>query len=212
MTSAPHEPENRPRPTLLRQLAELDRLEPSASLDRAVMRQARESIRPARRSRIRHSARWVARAALAALVTFALWTGYRPTRPARPSTGVSASLRVVGAPPSLRAVGASASSPGMRVTPVVALEDARTLSQSLGSPAPSLVATEAPASEPLAGARRVQLETHPAEWLGRIEQLRTEGRTEEADREWAAFLRIYPRYPGPAAGAFDPLTVTSPAK
>ena len=53
------------------------------------------------------------------------------------------------------------------------------------------------------GARSVQQEQRapagkaedPADWLRRIETLRAQGKTEDAEREWLAFRKAWPDYP-----------------
>ncbi|MGB6449421.1 MAG: hypothetical protein WBE92_01585, partial [Steroidobacteraceae bacterium] len=66
----------------------------------------------------------------------------------------------------------------------------------------SLVETNARAREVVV-IPRVRLESHPDEWLRRIRQLRAEGRTADADREWAAFIKVYSSYPD--TRGLDPL-------
>jgi hypothetical protein len=58
----------------------------------------------------------------------------------------------------------------------------------------SVVVTGARSAELLKRERARKAED-PAAWLQRIETLRTQGKTQEADREWQAFRKIWPDYP-----------------
>ena len=66
MTPSMHKPDDLQRSPLLQRLSELDRLEPSPELDRAVMERERKMTQPVRAPRVRHSLRWAAPAALTA--------------------------------------------------------------------------------------------------------------------------------------------------
>ncbi len=192
------EPEDLQRSEWLRQLAVLDRLEPSPELDRAVLERARKAIRPARASGIHCSLRWLA--PVAAAVALAVIAGSSVFRP-----GPSVSRR--DAPPARAAY-----APPPRLQPVhPQLENVSALLSVDASPPPSLLETEA---YPGTDLRRVELETEmrPAEWLTTIRRLRAAGRTDEATRQWNAFRKAYPGYPDTGSRGFDELTLHAAGK
>ncbi len=116
MTARVHtDPEGLQRATLLRQLAELDRLEPPPELDRAVLERARRSVQPARAPRAARSIRWVAAAAVTLALTAAL-TSRLPSGPAANGRRVA-----VSSPAQARALPVSAVE---RTIPVSAVERA----------------------------------------------------------------------------------------
>jgi hypothetical protein len=210
------------RSTLLRQLAELDRAEPSPELDRAVLEQARRTVRPGPASGAGHSLRWIAPAAVM-LAVAAITTSMLQPGPA------AIGRRVAAAPPRQiptllpvsaveRAVPATLA-PMVPVVPVVPVPVVPVVPETSGSHVsyaihplqlrlmgttaappppkagwPSLVETDARARE-MVVIPRARLESHPEEWLSRIRQLRAEGRTADADRESAAFSKVYSSYP-----------------
>ncbi len=264
MTPSMREPDDLPRSPLLLRLSALDRLEPSAELDRAVMERARKTIRPARAPRVRHSLRWAAPAALtAALAVIATSMAVR--------LGPSAARREIASPPnsivardaavtrSATPAAAAAADRGAAARGITPVRDitaprhagpaqAGTVARTQVSPLPaahaplpvgrsaifalenvsatlrlravppsSFVAVEALSSGPTIRSRRTALETNPSQWLAWIRQLRAERRTADADREWAAFSKSYPRYPAYASdpgysapGALELPTVAAP--
>lgn len=192
------EPENLQRSEWLRQLAALDRLEPSPDLDRAVLERARKAIRPAHASGIHRSLRWLA--PVAAAVALAVIAPSSVTRPGPSATRRDAApARIAYAPrPRLQLIHPQLEN----VSATLSVEAAP----------PPLLETEAYPSG--TGLRRVELETemHPAEWLSAIRRLRAAGRKEEATRQWNAFRKAYPGYPGTGSAGLDDLTLHAAGK
>lgn len=280
--SAPmdEKPETLRHTALLRRLAELDRLEPAAELDRAVLEAARRAIESApassarpslgqRRGPILHWARLtlrgptlrrpgpVLRWALPAGLTLALaaiaTSAFRPGSPAavrrvaampsqapRPPASdlwraewhapllLEAPRTAPHVPPLLSVSPALDLAPTLDLTrapyaagrPQIALGNERVPPPRRRTP-PSFVETDAHALELIVGSRQVNPDVelivgtrqiNPDVWLTRIRQLRAEGRSAEADREWRAFRKIYPAYSASSPGALDPLVATRPRK
>lgn len=222
-------PEGLPRSTLLRQLAELDRSEPPPQLDRAVLEQARRTIQAVPASRAGHSLRWIGAAAmtlvLAAIATVMLRPGPKviarriaapPPREARTLPLPAAARAGPAASPSLVLVAPASSAP---LVPIATVRRDSHVLYAIRPLRLRLMATSAPPPSPKIGSpslletdarARVMIEipragpeSHPQEWLRRIRQLRAEGRTADADREWAAFNKVYSTYP--ATRGLDPV-------
>lgn len=245
MTSALHDPEDLQRSALLRQLLELDRLEPPPELDRAVLEAARQAIKPVAVSAIRRSPRRLSPAlrwALSAGVTAVGITAVlgaiavstlhprvpavarrevarrdaAPLRSSAPRPSSSDAWRVAWHVPLVLDTPRTAPRPPSLVSvPLVSVPLVSVPRPPRESRAPYLMEVDARASGLILGARAA-LESRPDEWLGRIRQLRAEGRTEDAAREWTAFRKIYPGYPGSSSesfpGALSPVTATARGK
>jgi hypothetical protein len=85
------------------------------------------------------------------------------------------------------------------VTSLRALHDghpsgASAASATTAAPAAAPLREEAPGARSN-DARARAAQRDPAQWLARIRELRTAGKADEAQREWAAFRAAYPDYP-----------------
>ncbi len=219
------DPEGLQPSTLLRQLAELDRSEPPPELDRAVLEQARRAVQRGRASRAGHPLRWIAAAAVTLALAATVTSMLRPrpaaigrrvaasspsearalpvsavervVSPAR--APVASAVPVVSVVPAVPAVSvATATSDSHELSAIHPLRVRLTSTSAQQPPSkagwPSLIETDARARV-LVVIPRATAEPHPDEWLRRIRQLRAEGRTADADREWAAFSKAYASYP-----------------
>lgn len=178
-------------------LAALDQEEPPPELDRIVLARAREAIQLSQPTPMFRPTRWALPASLAAglVLSFVVVLSLRlSTEPQAPPlvTGIaedSTSEAVVNAEifrePALSDVPVRVLSDEPRPTP--APQEARRLS------APPAAASPPPA-EPIDG------------WLKRIDELRAQGKTAEADREWKAFREAHPDHPRVRAEAARPNT------
>jgi hypothetical protein len=69
------------------------------------------------------------------------------------------------------------------------------------APVPAAAALQETSSEAEESTAHRARHRDPQAWLRQIEQLRTDGKVADAEREWRAFVKAYPSYAAPAAGA-----------
>jgi hypothetical protein len=178
------------RSPLQRTLTEIDRLEPPEELDRIVLSRARSAIHGDEGMPIYGSRRSSVPFALAATLVLVI-TLVIATRPRNAPTPVAES-------------GARAT-PQMLQTNVAPEPRLAPASGTLSAPPPAASAAlvdakRAPATDRLIAARAASAPAPmPAArdatvWLRDIRELRREGRTAEAEREWSAFLKAHPEY------------------
>ena len=178
------------------QLPAAHELEPPAEVDRLVLRQAREAIRPSRELHEIRGAGWGMPLALAAtvLVTVTIVLNVMVARKVdnTPSDIHQAAQRIdLAAPPATTAPAAAPAAPTSnnpaRPAADAALADLR-------RPA------TAPAVEPAPESRRAVTKAAPAwrhdtqSWLAEIDKLRAQGKSAEADAEMAEYKRQHRAY------------------
>ena len=143
-----------------------DGLEPPAELDRVVLRQAREAIRPESPEPTYHGTRWGMPVAIAASVlvaaTIVLHVGMPKGEPVQQVTMQSAAQRTAAEP----AAAAPATAPAVETA----------------APAPAQVTP--------------QWRRDTRSWLAQIERLRAEGRIAEAEAEMAEYRKSNRAYAG----------------
>lgn len=184
-----------------------DGIEPPPELDRLVLRQAEEAIRPATPQRVFRGPAWGAPLALAATLlivfTVVLHEGMPVKQPASPARvqnvsqliepGAAAEAAESTPPPAARALAAQ------QTRREQATENDAPVVVDLAAPAPA-----EPARAMAKAAREVPTETaanaewrrDARSWLAHIERLRAEGQAAEADAELAEYNRQNRAYAG----------------
>lgn len=222
--SARHEDEFetylRQRSVLPGRLTSSERIEPPKDLDAIVLERARRAIHAPPPMRLYRAPRWALPVALAAtlLLSFSIVLNISLTMrpPAQPaSTGETA--RAVAPPPAARQQPASAPAPASpppatmtRAAPEVFNRAPAGESRATGADGDRAGRSNSGAAPPSEAARRMVAPAaraqsdaaiaskalpDPAAWLRRIEALRAQGRTAEADAELRRFRRSFPDFP-----------------
>jgi hypothetical protein len=204
------------RSPLHRRLADRDHAEPSADLDRLVLDRAREAIDVRSHTPLYRAPRWALPVALAATVVlaFAIVLNFGRVHQDAEGYPASASAQELSAPiadtaaesnfaPSPQALARAAPAPTVAMPAAVekasdkeraAVTTARARSEvaeeAQATVSGDAVAPAALAAEPSADAKANH--TDPKAWMREIQQLRTAGRTAEAERELAAYRKAFP--------------------
>ena len=180
---------NRRKPVFRRPPDEM--FEPPAELDRVVLRQAREAIKPPEPMRIFSAPRWSMPLALAATLVLAFTIIFRagmPPQKREPPSEVTAQAVAerVDTP-------AAAAAPASPAEPALARNTADTAGRerrSAGASGATMDATSRAASAPVAKANEVAAwRRDPKSWQAEIQRLRDAGDTARADAEAAEFKR-----------------------
>jgi hypothetical protein len=178
---------------LQRQLAQLDRLEPPPELDHLVLARAREAIQAAPPTPFYRAPRWGLPFGLAATLAVAcgLWLAMRglhpgearapiAATPAEIAPAVAASAAVAVPPPAPAPALAAAQAPAPLAANAEVAEPRRSSEMPRARAAPRASQPEVSESSPLERSLR------------HIAELRSQGKTAEAEREWTALVERYP--------------------
>jgi len=166
--------------------------EPPAELDRVVLRQAREAIKPPEPMRMFSAPRWSMPIALAATLVLAFTVIFRagmppPKQASKSEVTVQNVAEAVEAP---TAVAAPAPAEPERARSMANASNARRADASVAMDAPA-----GAASAPAAKASGVpDWRTDPKSWLAEIQRLRDAGDAVRADAEYAEFKREHRAY------------------
>lgn len=206
------------------ELAQHENAQPPAQLDRAVLAQARATIEPPKRHSLPRSSRWMVPVALAATIVLSLAIVIELQRPtARDATAVMADREApptatvrserfepessdAAATRAAERLEKSAAPPAQSRLPAASAESRALLSSrnravpmesqaaAAAESAETATAASARAPAPPEAEADSRITSDPRAWLERIERLRTDGATEQAEREWQAFRKRYPDY------------------
>ena len=159
--------------------------EPPAELDRVVLRQAREAIKPPEPMRVFSAPRWSMPIALAATLVLAFTVIFRAGMP--PPKSQEATPEVTVQKASERA---DAAAPEARAEPMVANTAAEDRPRATAGAAAAMDSSAEVARAPAAKAVDVPAWRHDAKsWLAEIQRLRDAGDAARADAEYAEFKR-----------------------
>jgi len=156
-----------------------DEVEPPHDVDRLVLRQARDAIKPSQPERLYRGPGWGVPLAVAATLLVCLSMVLHVVMPKKAPATEAATQQVAHE---------------MDVTPAADVAGADARERAAAAPPAASPAAPPAAAPRAAGAPAAAWRGDPKSWLAEIERLRAEGRTTEADAELALYKRQHRAY------------------